>query len=103
MNLHYTPLLAIQRELQGMPRGMDRFRQYLRTIINDDGTDVDLVPMLAMNPMGKDHVTVLLDELLAMDADGIAARAAAEASRESSETRGDFRAAVVVVDDLKGG
>src|SRR6476661_5825159 len=98
MNLHYTPLLAIQREIQGLPRNYDRFQQYLRTILNADGSDIELVPLLAMNPMGKDHVTARLDELLAMDADGIGARAAAEVSNELAEIPGDFRAAIVVVD-----
>jgi hypothetical protein len=35
MKLDYVPLLYIQRELQGVPRGMGRFRQYLRTIFPD--------------------------------------------------------------------
>jgi hypothetical protein len=35
---------------------MGRFRQYLRTISNQEGTDVELVPLICMNPMGSDHV-----------------------------------------------
>ena len=38
MKLDYVPLLRVQRELHGIPRGMGRFRQYLRTISNQDGT-----------------------------------------------------------------
>ena len=38
------------------------------------------IALLAMNPMGKDHVTALLDAYLAMHADGIGARTAAEAA-----------------------
>src|SRR5262249_10507314 len=87
----------------GIPRGLGRFRHYLRTISNPDGTDIELVPLLAMNPMGKDHVTALLDALLALDADGVGARAAADASARLAEVPGDFRAAVVVADDLMGG
>ena len=56
-----------------------------------------------MNPMGKDHVTALLDALLALDADGVAARAAAEASARLADVPGDFKAALVVADDLMGG
>ena len=103
MNLHYTPLLHVQRELQGLPRNYERFKKYLRTILNADGTDIELVPMLAMNPMGKDHVTARLDQLLAIDADGVGARAAAEASAETAHLPGDYRAALVVVDDVMGG
>ena len=103
MRLDYVPLLQVQRDLQEIPRGMDRFRTYLRTVLNEDGTDVDLVPLLIANPMARDHVTILLDALLALDADGAAARAAAEASAQWSEVPGDFQAALVVADDAKGG
>ncbi len=103
MNLDYLPLLQIQRELQGLPRNMDRFRQYLRTMIGPDGNTLELPPLGIMNPMGKEHVTALLDAYLALDADGIATRALAEASAQVADTPGDFKVALVVVDDLKGG
>jgi hypothetical protein len=75
MNLDYVPLLRVMRELHNIPRGqppdfngMKRFQQYVRTIfprkrngeIDEDA--VYLLPLLAMNPMGKDHVTALLAE-----------------------------------------
>jgi hypothetical protein len=103
MKLEYVPLLPIQRELHNIPRSPARFDEYLRTILNDDRSDVELVPLLLMNPMGKDHVTTLLDALLALDADGIAARAFAEASARLADEPGEFKAAVVVADDLMGG
>src|SRR4051812_8127726 len=56
-----------------------------------------------MNPMGKDHVTALLDKFLAMDADDIGARVAAEALARLADVPGDFKAGLVVVDDLLGG
>jgi len=46
--------LQLQRELHRIPRGMDRFRQYLRVMLNDDGSDVRLPPLGIMNPMGKE-------------------------------------------------
>jgi hypothetical protein len=102
MKLDYVPLLRIQRQLHGIPRGRERFRQYLRTIF-PDGTNVELPSLLAMNPMGKDHVTALLDALLALDADGIAARLVAETAAEVADEPGDFKCTLVVLDDLKGG
>jgi hypothetical protein len=51
-----------------------RLRQYLRTIFDYDRKVVQLAPLFFMNPMGKDHVTALLDAYLAMDGDGIGAR-----------------------------
>ena len=32
MKLDYVPLLWGQRELYGLPRGTERFQQYLRTV-----------------------------------------------------------------------
>jgi hypothetical protein len=103
MKLDYEPLLPIQRELQALPRNYDRFRQYLRTIFSLDKKVVERPPLLITTPMGKDHVTALLDALLALDADGIAARTIAEASVQLADEPGDFKAALVVADDLRGG
>lgn len=103
MILEYVPLLAIQRELHRIPRGPGRFKEYLRVILNPEGDDVALAPLVAMNPMGKGHVADRLDALLALDADGIGARAAAEASAALKEVPGSFKASLVVVDDAAGG
>src|SRR5215467_12283214 len=98
MNLDYVPLLRVMRELHSIPRGqppdfngMRRFRQYLRTIFPQDESAGQLLPLLAMNPLGKDHVTALLDALLAMEADDIGARVAAEGSARLAEVPGDFK------------
>ena len=103
MQIEYVHLLQVQRELHDIPRGMARFRQYLRTMLNEDGTGLELPPLGAMNPMGKDHVTALLDALLALDADGIAVQAAAEAAVELVDEPGEFKATLVIADDLMGG
>jgi hypothetical protein len=103
VKLDYTPLLEIQRDIQGMPKGLERFRHYLRTIWNCYEADFELIPLMLANPMGKDHVTALLDELLALGADQIAADAAAQASTRLADVPGEFKAAIVVADDLKGG
>ena len=110
MNLDYVPLLRVMRELHSIPRGqpphfnaMKRFRQYLRTIFPKDKNADQLIPLIAMNPMGKEHVTALLDAYLAMDGDGIGARAAAEAAAGLADVPGDFKVGLVVADDLLGG
>lgn len=77
MKLDYVPLLQVQRDLQGIPRGYGRFLKYLSVMIGRDEAALELPPLGIMNPMGKDHVAVLLDALLSIDADGIGARAAA--------------------------
>ena len=53
MRLDYVPLLRIQRELHDIPPGMDRFREYLRTIWSPSDEGGELIPMLLMNPMGS--------------------------------------------------
>src|SRR5262245_30684368 len=115
MNLDYVPLLRVMRKLHSIPRGqppdfngMKRFRQYVRTIFprkrngEIDENAVYLLPLLAMNPMGKDHVTALLDAYLAIDADCIGARVAAEAADQLADVQGDFKVGLVVADDLMG-
>jgi hypothetical protein len=110
MNLDYVPLLPVMREIQSIPRGQPpdfngkkRFRQYLRTIFDYKRKVVKLLPLLYMNPMGKDHVTALLDAYLAMDADGIGARVAAEVVARYADVPGDFKVGLIVADDLMGG
>src|SRR5262245_31305956 len=103
MNLDYVPLLRLQRDLHGLPRSYDRFRQYLGVVLDRDRNAVVLPSLLVINPMGKDHVTALLDALLALDADGIAARTVAETTAQLAGEPGDFKVALVVVDDLMGG
>jgi hypothetical protein len=103
VKLEYVPLFQVQRNLQGLPRDYERFREYLRTIRSQGGKGLELPSLIAMNPMGKEHVTDLLDALLAMDADGIAARAAAEASARLADTPGDAKITLIIADDLKGG
>jgi hypothetical protein len=102
MKLEYVPLLSVQRELYQMPRGWERFRAYLATMIDPETRDLKL-PLSGMNPMGKEHLPALLDELLAIDADGVAAQAVADAEAELSHIPGQFKVACVVSDDLMGG
>ena len=102
MKLTYLPLLQIQRDLYAMPRGFDRFREYLRTMVDDATGDLKL-PLVAMNPMAKDHLLPYLDQLLALDADGAAAQATADAEATLLDVPGAFQLATVVSDDLIGG
>ena len=102
MKLEFVPLLKIQRDLYDIPRGFERFKEYLRTMTDPEGGDLKF-PLVAMNPMGKEHLPPFLDHLLAIDADRVGARALAEAESELRDDPGDYRACLVVSDDLKGG
>ena len=102
MKLEYVPLLQVQRELYQMPRGWERFQAYLNTMVDAETRDLKL-PLVAMNPMGKDHIPALLDEYLACDVDELAARAIAEAETEIAQIPGDFKVTIVLSDDAMGG
>ena len=73
MKLTYVPLLATLRAVYAIPRGREHFETYLNTVLNKDRSDIGLLPLLAANPMAKEHVTALLDDLLAGAPRGIGA------------------------------
>ena len=106
MQLTHVPLLHVQRELYAMPRGMERFREYIKTMVDAKTGDLAL-PLVAMNPMGKDHVPALIDEYLALGAEDIAKEAVSTIARRGGTLvppdKADFKVALVVSDDLKGG
>jgi hypothetical protein len=102
MELTFVPLLRVQRELYSMPRGMDRFREYITTMTDGETGDLAL-PLVAMNPMGKDHVPALIDDYLALDAEVVAEEAVRGAGSLDPALDATFRVALVVADDLKGG
>ncbi|MBF2001937.1 MAG: hypothetical protein IGS38_14585 [Synechococcales cyanobacterium M58_A2018_015] len=103
MKIELVPLLQLQRDLYTIPRGQERFRTYLETIINTDGFDLEVPPLVVMNPMGKDHIAGLLDALLAIEADAVAARAISEVIDQFEDVSGQFKLGLVVVDDQMGG
>lgn len=96
-----VPLLARERELYDVPRGRERFNAYLDTMTL--GTGEAALPLTALNPMGREHVGVYLDRMLAMNVEGVAVRAAGDASERLSDVDDAIRVAIVVADDLKGG
>ena len=102
MKLSFLPLLQIQRDLYAMPRGMDRFNEYIKTMTDPETGELAL-PLVAMNPMGKEHVPALIDQYLALDAEGIAAAAVEAAAAHTPEGDREYRVGLVVSDDLKGG
>ena len=103
MNLEFVLLLQLQRDLYDVPRGEERFQTYIQTITNADASDIELPPLAAMNPMGKEHVPEMLDTLLALDADEIASDVVTEVSQKLLNQPGEFKIGLVVADDLLGG
>ena len=99
MPLALLPLLEIQRDLYAMPRGMERFRDYIKTMTDPETGDLAL-PLVAMNPMGKDHIPALIDEYIALGAERVAGEAIESAGANLAR---DYKVGLVVSDDLKGG
>jgi hypothetical protein len=102
MNLTFIPLLAVQRELYQQPRTMERFHSYLHTMLNEEKNDLEL-PLTEINPMSKDHLLPFVEQLVALDAEGIAAEAVQQVQANTASVPGDFRVSLIVVDDAQGG
>lgn len=102
MTVEFVRLLQTQRDLYDIPRGRERFDAYLRTMLDPATGDLAL-PLVPMNPMGKEHVAALLDAYLALDADGAAEHALTGACDGYDDVTSSFRIGLVIADDLKGG
>ena len=103
MMLEYVPLLEMQRELLDIPRGAERFREYLRKMLSPDGNEPVLPPLILMNPMAREHVAKLLDDLIALGADEIATKAIEEAIPLVEDVQAELKIGLVVADDARGG
>ena len=100
--IQYVPLIQTQLELMELPRGRRRFDEYLRLMIGGQQRDVELPPLVVMNPMAKDHVRTMLKKLIDMDVDHIAHVAIAEAQKKVDRQL-EFKIGIVIADDLAGG
>ena len=103
MEIHLIPLLEIQRNLQGMRRDKARFKSYLGSLLTPDGNNCALAPLVLFNPMGREHVTAVLDQLIEMGAESILAKVVEDTAGSIQREGAQFRAGCVVIDDLKGG
>jgi hypothetical protein len=101
MELNLVPMLQRQRELYDIPRGPERFAKYLETMIGD--SDDIALPLPAINPMGKEHVSAVYDSLIELNAEVIAASALEEAERRLVDYGGKFNVGLLVADDAGGG
>jgi hypothetical protein len=99
--LTVVPMLRAQRDLLEIPRGYARFRRYLEVMIG--GTDDFVLPIQLFNPMAKAHVAEVLDALLGLGAEDVAAGAVAEAEHRLGLGELDMRVGLVVADDVAGG
>ncbi len=106
MLVELLPLLNIQQRLHAIPRGPARFKAYIEAMTG--GRDDVVAPLANMNPMGKEHVAELVDNLVAWNAEGVVAKALAEAQNRldnlgSPLSSVNLKVGLVLTDDLKGG
>jgi hypothetical protein len=105
MKIELIPTLHIQRELYEMPRDMARFNWYIEqmTRMNAAGEREVVMPINAVNPMGKPHCLVAVNALIALDAEEIAKQAALEAEERLSFVDATARLCINLLDDVGGG
>ncbi len=105
MKIELIPTLHIQRELYEMPRDMVRFNWYIEqmTRVNAAGEREVVVPIGAVNPMGKPHCLVAVNALIALDAERVAEQAAHEAEQRLSFVNATARLCINLLDDVGGG
>ncbi|HWZ13451.1 MAG TPA: hypothetical protein VNX22_09965 [Acidobacteriaceae bacterium] len=101
MQIEFLPLLETQRSLLDHPRGFERFRKYLETMIGADGEPV--LPLMAFNPMAKSHVAAVLDNLIEVGAETAAREAAATGGARLAAEPGAYKLGLVLADDSHGG
>ena len=104
MRLEFVPLLQIQRDIYNMPRDFARFKSYLDVLTG--GTDDMALPLSAMNPMGKAHVAVQTDKLIALGAEKVAEEATYDVQQRllPAQKKSDdiLKVALVIADDAHG-
>jgi hypothetical protein len=55
MQLTFVTLLQVQRDLSSLPRGTEGFNARIAAMVDASSGDPKL-PLVAVNPMGKEHV-----------------------------------------------
>ena len=106
MPLELLPLLKTQRDLHAIPPGPARFKAYIEVMTGDGETIA--APLANMNPMGKEHVAELIDDLIDWNAEAVVAEVLTRAENRLgglSDTllKETLQVGLVLTDDLKGG
>jgi hypothetical protein len=100
-----VPLLEIMRDYHRLPRNQERFEAYISMVTGgaQQTADLALAPLVAMNPMGKDHVLERLEAWIELDAERCVAALLEEAAPRLEVVLPPLKIGLVIVDDLKGG
>ncbi|MES1224247.1 MAG: hypothetical protein ABUT20_52620, partial [Bacteroidota bacterium] len=97
------PVIDIMLSLYEKPRTAERFQEYLKTLQGDTKGDL-IVPIGGFNPMAKEHAVSKLQELKSLNAEEIMSETLAQVNQKTSLHKAvDFKVALNLADDLKGG
>ena len=104
MRLVLLPLIDTMLEYYNLPRGFERFREYISLLTGGTGDDMKL-PIGGFNPMGKEHATEKLMELKNLDAENYISEILDEMNSEfaNDDQAIEYKVSISLADDLKGG
>jgi hypothetical protein len=103
LGVNYVPLLEKQLEIYAIPRGEARFQEYISAVVDITGENVDTFPLVAMNPMGKEHCSELLAVYLGLNAEETAHEEILNWPLNVGSDRDTLKVSLVLVDDAHGG
>jgi hypothetical protein len=107
MRFSFVPTLQIMRDLYTMPRDQSRFDAYLQAVIGgaQKTADVALPPLIAANPMAREHMLEFVEAWMTRGADQHAAQTLEDANRKLGHVLPEHavKLGLVAMDDLRGG
>jgi hypothetical protein len=104
MRFQLLPILDIMIDFYKKPLNDLRFQEYLSLLKGDSKDDMAL-PIGGFNPMAKEHILEKLEEFKKINAEQIIKEALDHLNLDgfAKSTSRDFKVAINVSDDLKGG
>ncbi len=104
-----VPLLRVTRDFHLIPHGKARFDAYIELVVGgaEQTENVSLPPLVAMNPMGREHILERLEQAIEQDVETLLMSVLEDATqRLPADWIADLpflKVGLVIVDDLRGG
>ncbi len=102
MKFEVIPTLKIMSEIYEQPRDLFRFKDYLSKLQGSSKGDLEL-PIMGFNPMAKDRLIGKLNDLIDLDAEGIAQQVIHDFNKKNAKKSSPtFHLALNLSDDAHG-
>lgn len=103
MVFELVPILNKMRELYRLPRDLNRFEEFLNTLVESSDSDIQ-IPIIGYNPMAKEHILDRLQELISMNAEKTASEALVKLNKKYISVHSDqkFQVFIILSDDMSG-